>query len=513
MAVSAEKEASSAREKLNEDSEDEDEFLEYSPCGTITKLRQQVKQQAVPGIDSSFMAMDTENGVEVVWNEVRFSENKNCRKYRARISSIFESLQAIDHPNIVGFYKYWFDNPDDNKPRVNFITEYMSSGSMKHFLKRTRASKKKMAFESWKRWCRQFLWALSYFHSSSPPIIHGNLTCDSMFIQHNGLLKIGSAAPDVIHQHVKTVRPGAYLKNAHFMAPEEMTRTKVDERTSKSDIYSFGMCALEIAALEIQGNGDSGTQVTPENIRNTIEGLEHEAQKDFIRACLRLEPGERPTARQLLLNPVLFEVPTLKLLAAHAVVNDPNISPEDAEVYCNLRADQVIAEMIWQDGRPPTQLRVQDVTSAENIGKFVEDVRVGIYPLTAYSPPEPPPISQMRASSPDTAESIHSDTPEPSEREGRKVVTMMCELKADPTPSPAMDDCSLTLVLFLRLDDKTNRQLTCRLAPEESGSLLTDELVKYGLVNEGNRDELTALIDGRLRALRAPAPSSLTASS
>ena len=32
----------------------------------------------------------------------------------------------------------------------------------------------------------------SYFHSSSPPIIHGNLTCDSMFIQHNGLLKIAS---------------------------------------------------------------------------------------------------------------------------------------------------------------------------------------------------------------------------------------------------------------------------------------------------------------------------------
>ena len=42
MAVTAGKEATSAREKLNEDSDDEDEFLEYSPCGTITKLRQQV---------------------------------------------------------------------------------------------------------------------------------------------------------------------------------------------------------------------------------------------------------------------------------------------------------------------------------------------------------------------------------------------------------------------------------------------------------------------------------------
>lgn len=52
--------------------------------------------------------------------------------------------------------------------------------------------------------------------------------------------------------------------------------------------------------------------------------MEHDAQKDFIRACLRVNPELRPTARRLLFHPVLFEVPTLKLLAAHAVVNDPS---------------------------------------------------------------------------------------------------------------------------------------------------------------------------------------------
>ena len=38
----------------------------------------------------------------------------------ARISAIFDSLQSIDHPNIVGFHKYWFDQPDkSDKPRVS----------------------------------------------------------------------------------------------------------------------------------------------------------------------------------------------------------------------------------------------------------------------------------------------------------------------------------------------------------------------------------------------------------
>ena len=54
--------------------------------------------------------------------------------------------------------------------------------------------------------------------SCDPPIIHGNLTCDTIFIQHNGLVKIGSVAPDAIHKNVKTFREN--IKNFHFLAPE-----------------------------------------------------------------------------------------------------------------------------------------------------------------------------------------------------------------------------------------------------------------------------------------------------
>lgn len=36
--------------------------------------------------------------------------------------------------------------------------------------------------------------ARSFLHACNPPIIHGNLTSDTIFIQHNGLIKIGSGA-------------------------------------------------------------------------------------------------------------------------------------------------------------------------------------------------------------------------------------------------------------------------------------------------------------------------------
>ena len=32
----------------------------------------------------------------------------------------------------------------------------------------------------------------SYLHGCENPIVHGNLSCDTIFIQHNGLIKIGS---------------------------------------------------------------------------------------------------------------------------------------------------------------------------------------------------------------------------------------------------------------------------------------------------------------------------------
>ena len=73
------------------------------------------------------------------------------------------------------------------------------------------------------------------------------------------------------------------------------------------------------------GNPDNegSTLVTEESIQRTIDSLEDEMQKDFIRKCLRKKPEERPTARELLFHPVLFEVHSLKLLAAHILVNTP----------------------------------------------------------------------------------------------------------------------------------------------------------------------------------------------
>merc|ERR1712223_1860032 len=238
-----------AKEGSDSDDEDDDEdVIEESPCCRYIKRKEEVKYRDVPGIDTAYLAMDTEEGVEVVWNEAVFSGTKKIKtKEEAKLKDVFEALTLIDHPNIVKFHRYWTDaggtfnekSGQTSPPRLVFITEFMSSGTLKKFLRKTKRNNRKIQVQSWKRWCTQILSALNYLHATcDPPILHGNLTCDTIFIQHNGLVKIGSVAPDIIHQNVKTCRDNI-ARNKHFLAPEWGMTTNEGALHTAIDIYAF----------------------------------------------------------------------------------------------------------------------------------------------------------------------------------------------------------------------------------------------------------------------------------
>ncbi|XP_005105106.1 nuclear receptor-binding protein [Aplysia californica] len=464
---------------------DDEEVLEESPCGRWQKRREEVDQRDVPGIDSAFLAMDTEEGVEVVWNEVQFSEKRDFRAQQDKIRQVFDNLCRLDHPNIIKFHKYWTDTKTD-KPRVIFISEYMSSGNLKQFLKKTKKNNKTFQLKAWKRWCTQILSALSYLHSCDPPIIHGNLTTETIYIQHNGLIKIGSVAPDAIHHHVKTYSED--LKNMHYSAPEYEDS---EQMTTKVDIYSFGMCALEMATLGFQPNGDSpGAQ--KDVISQSLELVENPLQKDFLHSCLQRDPKIRLTARELLFHKVLFEVHSLKLVAAHKIVKCNALLAENlTETSHAAKTDdpnRVIAEIHRANGQV-VQWKVSQTPVLE-LDKLLDDVKNGIYPLTAFSMSYPP-ASRPRAISPEVAESVKSETPEPYDVETRMIVSMTCQvLRLEDHPHPQ-------LTLLVRFDDQINRQLQCEIT-NDSGESLADDLVYHGFINEKDRDKVASLIGGTL---------------
>uniref|UniRef100_A0A7E4V7H2 Protein kinase domain-containing protein n=1 Tax=Panagrellus redivivus TaxID=6233 RepID=A0A7E4V7H2_PANRE len=355
---------------------DAEEILEESPDKRWSKRREKVKQRDVPGIDVSYLAMDNETGNEVVWNEVQFSERKNFRDREEKIRAVFDNLTTLDHVNLVKFHKYWTDSKSE-KPRIIFITEYMSSGSMSKFLQRAKSSETLSNMRMWKKWIIQILSALNYLHSCYPPIAHANLSCNTIFIQQNGLIKIGCVAPNAIHHHVKTFREN--IRNLHYIAPEY---EYLNDVTTQADIYSFGICALELATRGcLPTNGDAGAG--GDTLAKAIAGLENPLLRDFILKCTDPDPKARPTARQLLFHPALFEVHSLKLLAAHVIVRTKlfdHLSEDDLRIRDTSRPAAVYC------GHSYSYADMESVQACKmDLDKFLEDVKNGIYPLTAFA--------------------------------------------------------------------------------------------------------------------------------
>lgn len=70
----------SSNNESGDETEEENEVVEESPDGgRWSKRNQSVAQRDVPGIDKAYLAMDTENGYEVVWNEILLTGGKKFK--------------------------------------------------------------------------------------------------------------------------------------------------------------------------------------------------------------------------------------------------------------------------------------------------------------------------------------------------------------------------------------------------------------------------------------------------
>nr|XP_040149449.1 nuclear receptor-binding protein 2 isoform X2 [Ictidomys tridecemlineatus] len=390
----------------------------------------------MPGIQSTFLAMDTEEGVEVVWNELHFGDRKAFAAHEEKIQAMFEQLALVDHPNIVKLHKYWLD-ASEARARVIFITEYVSSGSLKQFLKKTKKNHKAM-----------------------------NARC---------------ALPDDLRSPILAEREE--LRNLHFFPPEY---GEVADGTAV-DIFSFGMCALEMAVLEIQANGD--TRVTEEAIVRARHSLNDPNMREFILSCLARDPARRPSAHNLLFHRVLFEVHSLKLLAAHCFIQHQYLMPENVveEKTKAMDLHAVLAE-VPRPQQPPMQWRYSEVSFLE-LDKFLEDVRNGIYPLMNFAAARPLGLPRVLAPPPEEAQKVKTPTPEPFDSETRKVIHMQCNLERSE------DKARWHLTLLLVLEDRLHRQLTYDLLPTDSAQDLAAELVHYGFLREDDRLKLAVFLE------------------
>lgn len=398
-------------------------IMERSPGGRYVRFSEKLGSGASKDV---YRAYDTQEGIEVAWNVVNLSGVPKTE--RNRIVNEVRLLERLHHHNIISFHGSWVNR---ERQEVNFVTEILSSGTLKSFINKVQVIRWKIA----KRWAVQILQGLQYLHSQDPPVIHRDLKCENIFINGtSGDLRIGDLGLSTVHRNGRVL---SVLGTPEFMAPDMYEEQSYDE---KVDIYAFGMCMLEIFTKEIpyrecMNPAQIYKKVSSGEPPEVLSRLQSRNAREFVVLCLgyKDENGRyvRPSASELLQHPFL----------------EKRASDEDEVFVDPPLYERVIAEAGESQsspvGTPSSKSRGQgfnDVSVGSGVGR--ESGRADVFPdaTTALpaSPPPSQPTNRSRASSLSDNDGDQFDEMPQSETQMRKVKVMMGrgrELEEDEGPT------------------------------------------------------------------------------
>lgn len=281
------------------DSSDQDKepFVEVDPAGRFGRYSELLGAGAVKKV---YRAFDQWEGTDVAWNQVQLGRFSNDPSVIKRLQAEIALLKSLKNEYIIVLYSFW---KDDVHYTLNFITEACTSGNLRDY----RLKHRHVSMKALKKWSSQILKGLDYLHTHDPCIIHRDLNCSNIFINGNiGKVKIGDLGLAAIVD--ETHHAHSLLGTPEYMAPELYE----EDYTELVDIYSFGMCMLEMSTLEIPySECDSIAKI----YKKVTTGVKPQALKKvsdpelkaFIEKCIG-QPRARPSAADLLKDPFLSEV-------------------------------------------------------------------------------------------------------------------------------------------------------------------------------------------------------------
>jgi WNK lysine deficient protein kinase len=255
------------REK--QEGQEDDEVVEVDPEGRYLRFAALVGRGK---FKSCHKAFDSQIGIDVAWSKFHAdSIHLSDAELEVVVHDMSTNLE-LEHPNIIKSHKLW---EDANTRCINMVTELFTSGNLRQF----RNHYPHLDMKAVKRIARQILRGLAYLHSMQPPITHGDLRCDKIYVNGNsGEIKIGDIG-------LATLMPYRW---EGMQGPQPLE--------APSDIFAFGLCMLELLTLkqlDLQHCGD---------LAPVLAEVQDEEARAFVSKCLG---DPRPGAEELLDDPFL----------------------------------------------------------------------------------------------------------------------------------------------------------------------------------------------------------------
>jgi len=205
-----------------------------------------------------------------------------------RLKREVSAARRITHPNVIKIYDI------SESEGIHFVSmEYFPGTTLKELIKRdgvcSLAQGAQIAF--------QICDGLESAHRQG--VIHRDLKSHNIIVNDSGELKIiDFGLASCTHQEGMTAT-GLILGTPEYMAPEQVTGRKVDER---ADIYSLGIILYEIFTGKVPFTGDSAIAIGLQQLREEplrpaeINPRILSKLEEVILKALQKDPAERYTS-------------------------------------------------------------------------------------------------------------------------------------------------------------------------------------------------------------------------
>ncbi|KAF1963949.1 Pkinase-domain-containing protein [Bimuria novae-zelandiae CBS 107.79] len=258
----------------------------FTVSGSVDPTTLYTKQQCIGGgsFGKVYKGIDRRTGQLVA---IKIIDVENAEDEVDDIISEISILSGMNSPYVTKYYGSYLHGTE-----LWIVMEFCSGGSCADLMRPGSIDESEIAVI-----LKELLMGLCYLHDDHK--LHRDIKAANILVGANGQVKLADFG--VSGQLSATMtKKNTFVGTPFWMAPEVIKQSGYDH---KADIWSLGITALELAQGEPPYADIHPMKVLfliPKNPSPQLTGNFSAHFKEFVHLCLKKDPKERPSAKQLL---------------------------------------------------------------------------------------------------------------------------------------------------------------------------------------------------------------------